>query len=117
MIRGKVRRSQMVAPFGPGAMHVLSDGTSVITAGLDHWFPRGDDRNQEEFRIHEWRLEHHLGVDALYSPPDHRTRSENGVNTGLTVPVLRFPTWGLPALPQAGQGPAPPGEPSGLQGA
>ena len=35
MIRGKVRRSQLVAPFGPGAMHVLSDGTSVITAGLD----------------------------------------------------------------------------------
>ncbi|MGW2237244.1 DrmB family protein [Streptomyces sp. NPDC001759] len=95
MIRGKVRRSQMVAPFGPGAMHVLSDGTSVITAGLDHWFPRGDDRNQEEFRIHEWRLEQHLGVDALYSPPDYRTRSENGVNTGLTVPVLRFPTWGF----------------------
>ncbi|MEU7420875.1 DUF1998 domain-containing protein [Streptomyces antibioticus] len=95
MIRGKVRRSQMVAPFGPGAMHVLSDGTSVVTAGLDHWFPRGDDRNQEEFRIHEWRLEQHLGVDALYSPPDYRTRSENGVNTGLTVPVLRFPTWGF----------------------
>ncbi|GGN42878.1 hypothetical protein GCM10012285_23670 [Streptomyces kronopolitis] len=95
MIRGKVRRSQMVAPFGPGAMHVLSDGTSVITAGLDHWFPRGDDRNQEEFRVHEWRLEQHLGVDALYSPPDYRTRSENGANTGLTVPVLRFPTWGF----------------------
>ncbi|MFC9736711.1 DrmB family protein [Streptomyces noursei] len=95
MIRGKVRRSQLVAPFGPGAMHVLSDGTSVITAGLDHWFPHGADRNQEEFRIHEWRLEQHLGVDALYSPPDYRTRADGRINTGLTVPVLRFPTWGF----------------------
>jgi hypothetical protein len=95
MIRGKVRRSQLVAPFGPGAMHVLSDGTSVITAGLDHWFPYGTGRNQEEFRIHEWRLEQHLGIDALYSPPDYRTRSDGEVNTGLTVPVLRFPTWGF----------------------
>ncbi|MEU6319203.1 DUF1998 domain-containing protein [Streptomyces sp. NPDC047009] len=95
MIRGKVRRSQLVAPFGPGAMHVLSDGTSVITAGLDHWFPHGVGRNQEEFRIHEWRLEQHLGVDALYSPPDYRTRWADQVNTGLTVPVLRFPTWGF----------------------
>ncbi|MFB8051657.1 DrmB family protein [Streptomyces rubiginosohelvolus] len=93
MIRGKVRRSQLVAPFGPGAMHVLSDGTSVITAGLDHWFRHGIGRNQEEFRIHEWRLEQHLGIDALYSPPDYRTRSTDQVNTGLTVPVLRFPTW------------------------
>ncbi|MFI0515365.1 DrmB family protein [Streptomyces sp. WSLK1-5] len=97
MIRGKVRRSQLVAPFGPGAMHVLSDGTSVITGGLDHWFSHGTDRNQEEFRIHEWRLEQHLGVDALYSPPDYRTGSGSAerMNTHLTVPVLRFPAWGF----------------------
>jgi hypothetical protein len=76
-------------------MHVLSDGTSVITAGLDHWFPHGADRNQEEFRIHEWRLEQHLGVDGLYAPPDYRSRSADPVNTRLTVPVLRFPTWGF----------------------
>lgn len=95
MIRGKVRRSQLVAPFGPGAMHVLSDGTSVITAGLDHWFSHGQDRNQEEFRIYEWRLEQHLGIAALYSPPDHRTRSADKINAGLTVPALRFPTWGF----------------------
>ncbi|MFE2605391.1 DrmB family protein [Streptomyces mirabilis] len=96
MIRGKVRRSQLVAPFGPGAMQVLADGTSVITAGLDHWFIPGEKLDQEEFRIHEWRLERHLGVEALYTPPDHRSAfksSPDQYNTKLQVPVLRFPAW------------------------
>ena len=39
MTAGKMRRAQLVTPFGVGAMSVLVDGTSVITAGLDHWFP------------------------------------------------------------------------------
>ncbi|MGY4926157.1 DrmB family protein [Streptomyces sp. 900105755] len=96
MIRGKVRRSQLVAPFGPGAMQVLADGTSVITAGLDHWFVPGERLDQEEFRIREWRLENHLGVDALYTPPDYRDSfkaSPGQYNTKLQVPVLRFPAW------------------------
>ncbi|MET8212192.1 DUF1998 domain-containing protein [Streptomyces sp. NPDC005373] len=96
MIRGKVRRSQLVAPFGPGAMQVLADGTSVITCGLDHWFVPGEKLDQEEFRIREWRLESHLGVDALYTPPDYRDHSKSSpgqYNTKLNVPVLRFPSW------------------------
>ena len=96
MISGKVRRSQFVAPFGPGAMQVLADGTSVVTAGLDHWFPQTETLDQEEFRIREWRLERHLGVDALYSPPDYRDTykaNRDQYNTGLQVPVLRFPAW------------------------
>jgi len=76
-------------------MQVLSDGTSVITAGLDHWFIQADTLDQEEFRIHEWRLERHLGVDALYTPPDYRGgfRKQGQYNTNLHVPVLRFPAW------------------------
>ncbi|MGW2081073.1 DrmB family protein [Streptomyces sp. NPDC001939] len=96
MIRGKVRRSQLVAPFGPGAMQVLADGTSVITCGLDHWFVPGEKLDQEEFRIREWRLENHLKVDALYTPPDYRDNfktSPDQYNTRLQVPVLRFPSW------------------------
>ncbi|MGI5411259.1 DrmB family protein [Streptomyces chartreusis] len=96
MIHGKVRRAQFVTPFGPGAMQVLSDGTSVITAGLDHWFPHTSTLDQEEFRIHEWRLERHLGVQALYTPPDYRKRDyrdPDKPNTRMSVPVLRFPAW------------------------
>ena len=38
MSSGSIRRAQLVSPFGVGAMSVLVNGTSVITAGLDHWF-------------------------------------------------------------------------------
>ncbi|MGP3950177.1 DrmB family protein [Streptomyces sp. 7N604] len=100
IIRGAVRRSQFVAPFGPGAMQVLADGTSVITAGLDHWFAPNSDRHvdREEFRIDEWRLERHLGVNALYTPPDYRRPTKynhDEENLSLSVPVLRFPSWGF----------------------
>jgi hypothetical protein len=77
-------------------MQVLADGTSVLTAGLDHWFPPTETLDQEEFRIREWRLERHLGVDALYAPPDYRDTykaNQGQYNTGLQVPVLRFPAW------------------------
>ncbi|MFB6706215.1 DrmB family protein [Streptomyces sp. NPDC056333] len=98
VIEGNVRRAQFVAPFGPGAMQVLSDGTSVITAGLDHWFTQtsGNPIDVESFRVHEWRLEKHLGVNALFLPPDYRRRSphrNDQTNTGMSVPVLRFPAW------------------------
>ncbi|MFF4230221.1 DrmB family protein [Streptomyces sp. NPDC001820] len=98
VIEGNVRRAQFVTPFGPGAMQVLSDGTSVITAGLDHWFSPVSDSalDIEAFRVNEWRLERDLGVNALYTPPDYRRRSQyarDQTNTGLSVPVLRFPAW------------------------
>ncbi|WP_406268376.1 DUF1998 domain-containing protein [Streptomyces sp. NBC_00191] len=98
MIEGKVRRAHLVTPFGPGAMQVLSDGTSVITAGLDYWFTPVADTplDVEAFRVNEWRLEKDLGVNALYTPPDYRRRSQyagDQTNTSLPVPVLRFPAW------------------------
>ncbi|MFE2421496.1 DrmB family protein [Streptomyces hokutonensis] len=97
IIRGAVRRSQFVMPFGPGAMQVLADGTSVITAGLDHWFtPTDRPFDADEFRIDEWRLEQQLGVRALRMPPDYRrptAYNSSEENLGLVVPVLRFPRW------------------------
>jgi hypothetical protein len=50
---------------------VAPDGTSLITAGLDHWYERenseGDSRDVDrtEYRIDEWRLERALGVTHL----------------------------------------------------
>lgn len=104
MSRRAVRRGQLIAPFGPGAMVVARDGTSLIVAGLDHWFERESrdtaniDRN--EFRVQEWRLEqsHELDVDFFCLPPDIRRRRrdfwvESPTNMGLTIPALRFPRW------------------------
>lgn len=105
MSRRAVRRGQLIAPFGPGAMVVARDGTSLIVAGLDHWFEREDlntaDIDPNEFRVQEWRLEHsqELDVDFFYLPPDIRRRRpgafwmESPTNTGLTIPALRFPRW------------------------
>lgn len=99
MASGPVRRAQLIAPFGVGAMTIVRDGTSLITAGLDHWFERenGDNENLDldEFRIKEWRLQRQLGVDHFRLPPDYRQKRqyETVPNTRLTVPFLRFPQW------------------------
>ena len=90
-----MRRAQVVTPFGVGAMSVLVDGTSVITGGLDHWFPRDNqDLVLEDFVVHDWRLESRLGVKEFRLPPDYRTAfGDDHRNTKLSVPVLRFPRY------------------------
>jgi hypothetical protein len=95
MTGGSIRRAQLISPFGVGAMSVLVGGSSVLAAGLDHWF---DGRNVDvsDFRIDEWRLSKRLGVTHFRLPPDYRTSSGTGQqepNLRLTVPFLRFPTW------------------------
>lgn len=94
-----IRRSQLIAPFGVGAMTVVKGGTSLICAGLDHWYKRentsekGIDEN--EFKVEEYRLEKVLQVDHFRLPPDYREPKKNISipNTDLGVPFLRFPQW------------------------
>lgn len=95
MTSGSIRRAQLVSPFGVGAMSVLVDGTSVITGGLDHWFPKDDpDLALEDFIVHDWRLEARLKVKEFRLPPDWRSGSgEDHRNTRLSVPALRFPRY------------------------
>ena len=95
MNTGTIRRAQLVAPFGVGAMSVLVDGTSIITAGLDHWYEADDPDRLEEYREHDWRLEARLRVKEFWLPPDYRRgkRGSDNLNGELTVPVLRFPRW------------------------
>ncbi|MEQ8974164.1 MAG: DUF1998 domain-containing protein [Coleofasciculus sp. C1-SOL-03] len=97
MPKGPIRRAQLIAPYGVGAMIVVRDGTSLITAGLDHWYEREngrDDVDLSEFRVEEWRLAQQLGVDHFRLPPDFRIiKGESVPNAYLTVPFLRFPQW------------------------
>ncbi len=101
MPKGPIRRAQLVAPFGVGALSVVRDGTSVITCGIDHWYERekGDEGSQSidvnEFRIEEWRLQRRLGLDHFRLPPDYRIRrkGDDVPNFFLMVPFLRFPKW------------------------
>ena len=97
MSTGAIRRAQLVAPFGVGAMSVLVNGTSVITAGLDHWYKPDDIGSLalEEYQEHDWRLEARLQVSEFRLPPDYRYQGQgnDNHNVKLTVPVLRFPRW------------------------
>ena len=100
MARGPLRRGQLIAPFGVGAMNVLRDGTSVIACGIDHWFsqesdPSGKDVKVNQFKVTEWRLERLLEVNHFRLPPDYRKpiRGQPNINVYLTVPFLRFPQW------------------------
>ncbi|MFI1459424.1 DUF1998 domain-containing protein [Nocardia carnea] len=92
-----MRRAQLVTPFGVGAMSVLVNGTSVITAGLDHWYEPDDTISLalEEYQEHDWRLEARLKVSEFRLPPDFRYQGQgnDNRNVNLTVPVLRFPRW------------------------
>jgi len=94
---GSIRRAQLVSPFGVGAMSILVNGTSVITAGLDHWFGIDDPSLLElnEYVVGDWRLEQRLQVREFRLPPDFRMRRKGNDprNTNLKVPVLRFPQW------------------------
>lgn len=97
MSTGSIRRAQLVSPFGVGAMSVLVDGTSVITAGLDHWYDPNEAGTLalEEYVEHDWRLESRLKVSEFRLPPDYRfsTQGNDNRNLRLSVPVLRFPLW------------------------
>ncbi|MCF8011349.1 MAG: DUF1998 domain-containing protein [Clostridiales bacterium] len=99
MSNSPIRRAQLIAPFGVGAMFVARDGISLITCGLDHWYERESTSNENidinEFKINEWRLEKRLKVDHFRLPPDYRTKGqgEDIPNCWLNVPFLRFPQW------------------------
>jgi hypothetical protein len=96
-----IRRAQLVAPFGVGAMSVFTDGTTVITAGLDAWFR---DENQcestvdESLIVHDWRLECRLGVSSFRLPPaqnkpENSKKIRQSGTKELAVPAFRFPRW------------------------
>jgi hypothetical protein len=99
MAKNPIRRSQLIAPFGVGAMVVVQGGIGLLTAGLDHWFEREDggaDADEDEYIVEEWRLQKLLGVEHFRLPPDYREpwRFDGSVpNVGLTVPFHRFPRW------------------------
>ncbi len=99
MAKNPVRRSQLIAPFGVGAMIVVQGGVGLLTAGLDHWYKHEDGTTgivEDEYIIEEWRLQRLLGVDHFRMPPDYREpwKYDGTVpNIGLTIPFHRFPCW------------------------
>ena len=99
MSSGPIRRSQLIAPFGVGALYTGRDRVSLISAGLDHWFEKEDQSGEievNEFKITEWRLQLALSVDHFRMPADYRKLSryqEKTPNAFMSQPFLRFPRW------------------------
>lgn len=99
MALNPLRRSQLIAPFGPGSLHILEGGIAVVTGGLDDWFKdKNGNPSSDSFildgplYIREPRLEKQLGVShfRLAPGPENRTDSDQ---PELVTPVYRFPTW------------------------
>ncbi len=99
---GKIRRSQVITTFGPGAMLDLPRH-SVLIAGLDSWKFSGDEEIREP-RLVE-KLKAILGVNHLQlkAPPanvDDPTLPKTGIG------VVQFPEWFITAVvPITGQAP------------
>jgi hypothetical protein len=97
---GPIRRGQLIAPFGPGAMISVPGGTSLIIGGLDRWFlsQSADNSNLDmsEYVVEEWRLRKRMRVSEFRLPPDYREPGRWGgtrTNCGHTIPSFRFPAW------------------------
>ena len=90
-----IRQSQLVSPWGVGAMIDFPGGESLMICGLDAWnkyYPT-EESKIAEFRITEDRLQKRLGVSQFRLPPDFRKPGPGIVNQMLMIPTLRFPEW------------------------
>lgn len=92
----EIRRSQLISPFGSGAIVDLPGNLSVIIASPESWLVNDTYANNEKFRIvDEHRLAARLGVQYFRWPPEYVSNGHgpNGQAERLTVPAYRFPLW------------------------
>jgi hypothetical protein len=94
-----IRRSQLISPFGIGAMVDFPKDESLMPAGLDAW-PRAKEECPPEsgWLIREERLEARLSrpgqpITHLRMPPDHREPDGGAQFANQNVPFVRFPRW------------------------
>jgi hypothetical protein len=85
-----VRQSQLITPWGVGAIVPFPGDESLMIAGLDRW-EFGENKN--DFVIKDIRLEKRLGTDELRCPPDFHDPSSGKSNAYIKIPAVRFPCW------------------------
>ncbi|MFB5193466.1 DrmB family protein [Neobacillus sp. KR4-4] len=95
-----MRRSKLVGTEGPGSLVISPEGETAVVGALDLWFrdSKGNKaKNIEEFAVNEPRLKSILKVDKFYTPPEFRKNSRTDMevipNSGLVMPLMRFPRW------------------------
>ena len=86
------RRSQLISPFGVGAMIDFPRDESLMVAGLDAWHC-AKQNCPPELLVEEERLQARLGVRAFRLPVDHKDPGLGIKNANLDIPCIRFPGW------------------------
>ncbi|TAZ73771.1 DUF1998 domain-containing protein [Rhizobium ruizarguesonis] len=97
---GKIRRSQIISTYGPGAIIDFRSAAgapiSAVSGGLELWQEARLDNRQ---RIHEVRLQASLQVDFFHQPPIGQYKTAFTDAKGFPVyedrelPAVRFPEW------------------------
>lgn len=89
-----IRRSQLISPFGMGAMVDFPRDESLMPAGLDVWpLAKEECPPESGWLIREERLEARLNVSHFRFPPDHREPDSGTRFANESVPFVRFPRW------------------------
>ena len=63
-----VRRTQLISPFGVGALMDFRGDESLMTAGLDEW-PSAKGECPTDWHVQEERLQARLGMTHFRLPP------------------------------------------------
>ena len=87
-----VRRSQLISPFGVGAMVNFPGDESLMTAGLDAW-PFADEQCPYDWLVLEERLQVRLNTSHFRLPPEHRDPGPGVNHSNQNIPYVRFPRW------------------------
>lgn len=90
--RKPVRRSQLISPFGVGAITNFPGDESIMTAGLEAW-PFALEECPSDWQVKEERLQGRLRVDHLRLPPEHRDPGPGVTHPNQDIPYVRFPRW------------------------
>lgn len=83
-----VRRSQLISPFGVGAITDFRNDEALMCAGIDAWF--GGKAAPDELVVFEERLQARLGCNHFVLPPDF---DQNPGGSRERIPYVRFPGW------------------------
>ena len=87
-----IRRSQLIAPFGVGALVDFPGDESLMTAGLDEWAFAHEECPQD-WLVREERLQLRLNVTHFRVPPDYREPGRHIQYPNQHIPFVRFPRW------------------------
>ena len=90
--RRPIRRGQLIAPFGVGALVDFRGDESLMTAGLDEW-PFAKDECPRDWLVREERLQARLDVTHFRLPPEYREPGPDIQLANQYIPFVRCPRW------------------------